>query len=167
MSAVQNKLRVIQGELLHLPLASSASGPINGESHNHSHLLSHSTPRTVHPNSKSDGISTQNNDLSSALVVPLRELLLHTIPYHGTISHFISENRTATPAYSAFPSVPHTLPLYTEKLDWMMHNLYNTSQIYASVVGRNSKEIGSSAELLQTTRKVEDELVDDVISEFD
>lgn len=164
---MQNKLRVIQSELLHLPLAASASGPINDDCLFYSQSLSHSTPCTAHPHSKSDGISTQNNDLSSALVVPLRELLLHTIPYHRTISHFISENRTVTPAYSAFPCVPHALPLYTEKLDWMMHNLYNTSQVYASVVGRTSKEVGSSAELLQTTRQVEEGLVDDIISEFD
>ncbi len=173
MSAVQSKLRAIQSELLHLPPAITAASTNTTSMYSSNVGVYHSqtqAPRiphsTVYSHHNSNS-STQSDEVLSALVVPLRELLLHSIPYHRTISHYISENSTATPMYTACTSVPHTLPLYTEKLDWMMHNLYNTSQLYSSVAGRNNPEIGSSTELLQTTRQVEDGLVEDIISEFD
>jgi len=174
MSAVQNKLRVIQSELLHLPpTANTSTAPTDSTSIysstvgvpvHHLQTLPHSSVYSLH---ESNSSNTQSDEVSSALVVPLRELLLHTIPYHRTISHFISDNITTKQMYSAYTCVQHTLPLYTEKLDWMMHNLYNSSQLYSSIAGRNNPETGSSAVLLQAARQVEDGLVDDIITEFD
>lgn len=181
MSAVQGKLRVIQNELLHLSPTTATHTTSTSKSHysgttgqkqHYSGALPHNTPYiTPYTAPYASNTITINNlpsdECSSALLVPLRELLLHTIPYHRTITHYISESTSAPLANSNISSALHTLPVYTEKLDWMMHNLYNTSQLFSASAGRNSKDSGSSAELLAAAGQAEDGSMDDIISEFD
>ena len=178
---MQSKLRAIQNELMHLPLLTNstpifdvgggASGRYGGGGRmHHNNRNGYNSQTQYNPYystgmlSGGSGASDIANAASSALIVPLRELLLHTIPYHTAMAQTI--HNTHPTYYSQHNHTLHTLPLYTDKVDWMMGNLYNNSQTYSST-DRSGSAGGSTGSSVLLTNSQSNGPVDDIISEFD
>lgn len=90
--------------------------------------------------------------------------MLNTVPYYKLIAHTVRSKQAVPSAHGN--AVLQSAPVYSERLDWMIDNVYNPHQQYTMTrAGGSNNNVTSIAPAQQHAANVAE--VDDAISDFD
>lgn len=191
---MRSKLNVIQEELLLTSTLTSktataasapsssyiriASGPALQQSHpNHQYVHHQRNGHDVHSSahtaqdrltitatSSHAQVAFQDDSVASPVVSMLshREIVLNTVPYYKLIAHTVRSNQSMSSVQNN--GALRSAPVYSERLDWMIDNVYNPHHQYTKARDSGSN-VTSVAQAQQSVANVTD--VEDVISDFD